>query len=421
MTLSPLQDVFELLDDGRHAEALRVVDRELKRRSHDADLHALRALVLLKLERRDEAAEDVAVALRLASDNPFTQFTAGEVALARGEVLEAIAAAQRAQRLIPDDADFILLEARARTRAGQWERVLTLTERVLAKDPDNELASLLGAIARETRSPGPLNATAWQQLADRFPLNSLARAGRAWTLLETGRAKQARGEFEQALALDPSLEWAKEGLVLALKARNPIYAALLRYFLWMGRLPQRTQWFLMIGGLLGYNFLRRTAEAQPALKPIIVPVLVLYGAFLFLSWLADPLLNMLLLLRADGRRLLRPDEKHGALIVGACLGVALLLGLASSITEWRGAFLGALGVAFTSLTFAGAYQTPAGPGRRALLGLAAILFSIALLSSVVPSSLAASLIVIVFLGVAGGLWASRVLSTRAVKVRRSAT
>jgi hypothetical protein len=35
MTLPPLQDVFELLDDGRHAEALSVVDRELKRRRHD--------------------------------------------------------------------------------------------------------------------------------------------------------------------------------------------------------------------------------------------------------------------------------------------------------------------------------------------------------------------------------------------------
>lgn len=420
MTSPPLHEVFDLLDDGRHEEALGVVDRKLKRRMEDADLHALRALVLLNLERRDEAAQSATVARRLAPDNLSTHLAIGEVALARGEVVEAIAAAQAAQLLAPDDPNFVLLEARARTRAGQWTQVRNLTERVLATDPDNELAAVLGSVAREARSPGPLDAAEWQELADRFPLNSVARTGRAWTLLEAGLAKQARGEFEQALALDPSLEWAKEGLVLALKARNPVYATLLRYFLWMGRLPQRTQWVLLIGGFLAYNFLRRTAEAQPSLKPLIVPLLVLYGAFVLLSWLADPLLNLLLLLRPDGRRLVRPDEKQGALFVGASLGVALLLGLASTLIDWRGAFLGALSVTFTSLAFAAAYQAPAGSQRILLTALAAVLFIIAIASSVVSGALAGTLLVVVILGVAAATWASRLLTARAARVQRGA-
>lgn len=413
MTSQPLHDVFDLLDDARYEEALAILDGELKRWRSDVELRALRVLVLLDLQRRDEAADDAALATELEPDNPFAHFAVGEVALARGEVVEALAAARTAQRLTPEDPEYLLLEARARTRAGQWPQVLALAERVLATDPDNELASILRTLARETHSDGPLDTAEWEALAERFPLNPFARSGRAWTLLERGRAKQARGEFEQALALDPSLAWAKEGLVLALKARNPVYGALLRFFFWMGRLPQRTQWLLVIGGVVGYNFLRRTAEAQPELEPFIIPLLVFYGLFVLLSWLADPLLNLLLMTRSDARRLLQPDEKTGALLVGACLGLAIVFALASQLIDWRGAVLAALGVAFTSLAFAAAYQLLPGRGRRVLVVLGAGLCVAAIASSIAPTELAAALLVVVILGVAASLWTSRILGSRA--------
>src|SRR5690606_16299570 len=158
-------------------------------------------------------------------------------------------------------------------------------------DPENEEAALLHTLTAGAMTGGRLDQASWRALADRFPLNPVARAGAGWTRLSAGQVKDARVEFEQALALDPTLPWAREGLVLALKARNPVYAVLLRFFQWLGRFPRRTRNLFIIGGFVAYQLLRRLQESNPELRWVILPLLVVYIGFLVLSWLADPLLN----------------------------------------------------------------------------------------------------------------------------------
>jgi hypothetical protein len=122
----------------------------------------------------------------------------------------------------------------------------------------------------------------------------------------------------------------------------------------MSQVPLRP--YVLIGGALGYNFLRRTARAQPELAPFITPLLIAYVGFVVLSWLADPLLNLVLMARPEGRRLLTPDEKRGAVLVAACLSVAALLGGMAALSQWKNVGLSAFGVAFSSFAVAAAYQ-----------------------------------------------------------------
>jgi tetratricopeptide (TPR) repeat protein len=400
----PVDQVFELLSDGNRAEALERLDALLREEPYHGLLFALRALVLAGLGRLDQAADDVARARDLLPDHPFAHYAAGAVALERGDVLQAVHAAQAARQVAPDYADAILLEARARGALGQWERVLTLTAAIAELEPNHEGAALLATIAREHQHDGPLSPGAWKDLAERFPLNAVARAGSGWTRLNAGQAHAARTEFEQALTLDPSLPWAREGLVLALKARNPVYALLLRFFMWFGRLEPRTRTTVLLAGFIGYNVLRRTATAQPELRPFIIPVLVVYVAFLTLTWLADPLLNLLLMAKPEGRRLLDPDERRSAILVGCCLGLSALLGLASLVGP-PGLWLSALGLGVSSFAIAAAYGRQ-GRRRTQLQALAAVAAISGLASGIVPAAQAGVCLLVTVLAVAAATWLS---------------
>ena len=405
MQADPIEQVLEYLADGQQAEALEQLDRLIREEPYHGPAHALRALIHANQGRLDRAADDARVAKQLASDHPFVLYVAGAVALQQGAVLEAIRAAQQAQQLDPTYADAVLLEARARATAGQWARVIALADGVVQQEPENEEAAVLAAVARDVEREGELDEMAWKALAERFPSNPVARAGAGWTRMHAGQIRAARAEFEQALALDPSLPWAKQGLVLALKARNPVYALLLRFFLWFSGLPTRTRTYVLIGGLLAYNLLRRTARTEPELKPFITPLLIAYAGFVVLTWLADPLLNLVLMARPEGRRLLTPDEKRGALLVGACLTVAALLGVAAASTPWKNAGMSAFGVGFTSFAVAAAYQRR-GRKRTKLQVLAGIALCSSLAAGILPDQFRGTALLIAILCIVLGTWMS---------------
>ncbi|HEX2250873.1 MAG TPA: tetratricopeptide repeat protein, partial [Gemmatimonadales bacterium] len=405
MQHDPVEQVFEYLADGQHGAALGELDRLIREEPYHGLWFALRALVHADSGHIEQALEDARAGREVAPDHPFVHYVSGAIALHQGEVISAIQSAQRAQQLDPTYADAILLEARARAMAGQWPRVAELAERISQREPDNEEAAVLATIARGVVRDGVLDEAAWTSVVERFPLNPVARTGSGWTHLTRGRINAAQAQFEQALALDPSLTWAKEGLVLALKARNPAYALLLRFFLWFGRLPQHTRTLLLVGGVLGYNFLRRTAGANPEAKPLITPILIAYVGFVLLSWLADPLLNLLLMARPEGRRLLNADERRSATLVAGCLGTALILAAFAMFTEWTNAGLGAFGVGFTTLAIAAAYQRQ-GTRRVQLQTLAAFSFGASLAATVTAAPLSGLLLGLAILCVVVGTWMS---------------
>ncbi|HEU4523863.1 MAG TPA: tetratricopeptide repeat protein [Gemmatimonadales bacterium] len=409
MRHDPIEEVLELLSDGQRAEALALLEVVLREEPWQGPLFALRGLICAESGNLDEAAAATRHAREISPDHPFVHYAAAAVALQEGSVRDAIHAAQAAQHLSPGYAEAALLEARARVQLGQWDRVRAIASTVAEREPDNEEAALLNAIAADAGSDRTLDSPTWQRLGERFPLNPIARTGAGWTHLLTGQIPAARAEFEQALAMDPSLSWAKEGLATALKARNPVYALLLRFFLWFGRLQPRTRTLILIGGFLGYNTLRRTAALQPELRPLIVPVLVLYLAFVVLSWLADPLMNLLLMARPEGRRLLEQDQQRTALLVGGCLALGTVLGIAGGVSDQPRVALAGLGVGLASFAMAAAGARE-GRRRRQFHTMAAIAVTASLASLVAPEAMAGALFLGAVLCTAAATWLSNFAS-----------
>jgi tetratricopeptide (TPR) repeat protein len=106
-------------------------------------------------------------------------------------------------------------------------------ERGLAFDPYDEACGNLRALSLRPADSAEDWTEAVDDLLDRYPASAWARTGKGWGLLDTGRATEARETCEQALALDPTPEWAQHGLIESIKAANPLYAMLLRLFLWL--------------------------------------------------------------------------------------------------------------------------------------------------------------------------------------------
>jgi tetratricopeptide (TPR) repeat protein len=157
----------------------------------------------------------------------------------------------------------------------------------------------------------------------RDPDNAFSHANQGWTLLEQGQRRQAMEHFRESLRLDPTNDWARGGLVEAIKSGNPIYAVVLRYFLWMQKLSDGMRWGILLGGYFGSRLLGQLSVSHPEWSLWITPLRVLYIAFALLTWLAAPIFNLALFLHPFGRHALDDDQRKQAIWVGVCLALGL--------------------------------------------------------------------------------------------------
>ena len=197
----------------------------------------------------------------------------------------------------------------------------------------------------------------------RAPENALTHANYGWALLHRDKIKEAFAAFREALRLDPTSSWAREGIVEALKARNFIYRLLLRYFLWMSRLTEDEQWGV-IGIFHGIRVaLRVVARAFPPLWIVVLPLLLLYQAFALLTWVAKPLFALLLRFDRFGRLALSNEDMVASTWMAICL-LASELGVLLALLARNWGFL-ALTVGALALLppVAGVFHASKGVGR----------------------------------------------------------
>jgi hypothetical protein len=112
---------------------------------------------------------------------------------------------------------------------------------------------------------------------------------------------------------------------------------MLAYFLWMARLSGRTQMAIVFGGWIGQRALRNAAAGNPALAPYVMPIIVAYALFVWMTWLASPLFNLTLRLSKYGRHALSREQMKTSNWILALL--LLAIGSASSLllgfAEWK--------------------------------------------------------------------------------------
>jgi tetratricopeptide (TPR) repeat protein len=318
-----LQRALVLHEQGRHDLAEKELRQHLAQTPDHGFAHALLAISLLEQQQPKEATQAARDAVAHAPDLAFTHYAMARVLADRNHDAEAVSAIEEAIRLEPTDADYHAQRAAIEFNRRNWQETLRAAEMGLQFAPEHTGCNNLRAMALvKLGRKSEAGATIESTLA-RDPGNASSHANQGWTLLEQGRRREALGHFRESLRLDPTNDWARAGLVEGIKAGNPIYAFMLRYFLWMQKLSDRARWAILLGGYFGSRFLGDLSRTNPDLAPFVTPLRVAYIAFALLSWLAHPVFNLMLFLHPLGRHALDDEERSQARRVGLCLGLAL--------------------------------------------------------------------------------------------------
>ncbi|MCI0537630.1 MAG: tetratricopeptide repeat protein [Verrucomicrobiales bacterium] len=357
-----------LFEQGRHDLAEKEFRQALSAEPDDAQAHAMLALCLAEQKRFDLATEEARQAVHLAPDEPFAHYALARVFYDRNRHEEALAAITEAVRLDPADADYYSLQAAIHFDDKRWVEALAAAERGLQFNAEhigcnNLRAMTLVKLGRRAEAGATIEAT-----LSRNPESGVTHANQGWACLERGERERALEHFREALRLDPQSEWARAGIVEALKAGNFLYALMLRYFFFMSKLSPRVQWGVIIGGYFGNRLLASLAKGNPHLTPWVLPVQILYLAFVFLTWTADPIFNLVLRLNRYGRLALTDEQRVASNWVGTSVGLALISILLALAFEFRAVFLfGAFVFGFLVIPLAASFKCQPGWPRQTMI------------------------------------------------------
>lgn len=402
-----------MLAEGRIADAERELARRLREEPGDAQGHGLRALCLLDLGRVGAADAASSRAVELEDGSAQLHWIRGMVLLQKKDLTAAAASAARAAELDPTDAEYPLLLARCEAGAGRWSSALDAAERGLLVEPAHGGCARFKALALERLGRTAEADAAFQEVLSSDEHDPFAHTGRGWAILRQGHgAREAVPHFGKALRADPESEWAREGMIAALKARNPVYRWLLRYFLWMSGLPPRTRMMIVFGGLIGYNILRRIGDARPELAPAVVPLLAAYLFVVFLSWTADPLFDLLLRFDPVGRRWLTPERRIASTWVAGSLVVAVVAAVAGLATGSGTLLFFALCALFFVVPITATFHAPEGWSRTVMGGASAAIATLALTGLLLDEPTGSSLLGFSALGSILASWVGSALAAR---------
>ncbi len=349
MTSPRLTRVDLLMSQGRFDAAEAELEAVLGESPETAEAHSMLAICLAHRDEDKRALEEAREGVGLAPDDPYSHYVLAVILNDQNDLVGAATAVGDAIDLDPEYPSAHALAGSIHYRRKEWAKALEAAQTGLRCDPEHVGCANLEAMALNQLGRGDEAGEALEQALRRHPENAETHANRGWNLLRKGDTKGALESFREALRLDPELDWARQGIVEALKARNPIYRLVLHYFFLMSRLSGRAQWGILIGGYLLYRVTLSAAQNGSGAAKFLWPVVWLYLAFVFLSWFASPIFDLMLLVHPVGRYALSTEEKRGS----AMLGIVLLGAIAAIATFLMSGSEGALITALVlgALTF----------------------------------------------------------------------
>jgi tetratricopeptide (TPR) repeat protein len=360
-----------LLAQSRAADAEQEAMRALTSDPTDARALALLALSRIEQGKQQPAVEAAQEAVGLAPDVSYYHFVYGHVLHRTNREDDAFRAVQEALRLDPADPDNFALLASIELARRRWPAALEAAETALALNAEHVTALNLRSIALVRLGRKSEAMAAVDYALDRAPENAFSHANQGWNCLHQNRPKQAQEHFREALRLDPELDYAREGMLEALRARNPVYRGMLAYFLWMGRQSGRLQWLLILSVFFGTAVVGVLAHAQPEFKGLWWTLLgALYG-FVYLTWTAQPMFDLLLRFDRFGRHVLSPQQRVTTNWFGATFAFALGSGGLWLVTGRDEALFAMIVLAALSICVAATFRSPDGRPRL-MLGAATV-------------------------------------------------
>jgi tetratricopeptide (TPR) repeat protein len=355
-----------LFQQSRYDLAEKELRRALADEPENPLGHAFLSLCLSHRDQHNKATEEAEQAVSLAPDQAFPFYALAKAHYHADRPKPALKAIDEAIAIDPEDADYFAFKASLLFDQRNWSGALEAAEQGLTHDAEHVGCTNLRAMALVKLGRKKEAGTTIDAALARDPDNAVTHANQGWTLLEHGEPKRAMEHFREALRLDPELDWARIGIVEALKAHHFVYRVMLKYFLWMSKLSGRAQWVVILAVYFGQRLVRTVAQNSPEFAPYAWPVYYAILAFVLLTWLADPLFNLLLRVNRFGRLALSREQIVSSNWVGGFLLAALISLSMAAVTGETTALWAAAGFGVMMLPVAGTFKCPKGGPRIAM-------------------------------------------------------
>ncbi|MCG3123717.1 MAG: hypothetical protein GIKADHBN_02138 [Phycisphaerales bacterium] len=400
-----------LMSQRRYDLAEKEFGQAIAADPRDPEAFAMMALCLGELQKWEPATDAARQAVALAPDWSYGHYVLSSLYEDRNMIDEARAAIEEALRLDPSDADCWAMRARIALAQRDHEGALKAAEAGLECDAEHEACINLRSLALTNLGRRQEAGEAIAATLARNPLNASSHANMGWTLLHDGKPRPAMEHFREALRLAPDMEWARSGVMEAMKARSPIYRVFLAYFLFMGRLSGRAQWLIIIGAFVGFKVLGAVKNSNAAAAPFLTPLIIAYMVFALGTIVAVPLFNLVLFVDPFGRHVLRPAQRIGAAVFGLSLIPPVVF-----LTMWAvigGSYyeLGSLVTAMLIIPVSLAGLMREGKPRVTMIALAAGLAAMCVVILTMPMLLAPSVVGAYAIGCFGSTWIANFLTS----------
>lgn len=362
-----LERAMLLIEQHRYELAEKELGRALLEAPDAAMPHALLAICHSQQKKYAAASREAELAIHLQPDEPYVFYAHSIVLDSRNQTKQAKEAIEAAIRLDPYQEQYFAQLASVEISLENWQAALEAAEQGLELDAEDVACNNLRAVAL-VKLGKTIDAqdTLATTLAD-SPDVAFSHANMGWSLLEKSEPQKAMEHFREALRLEPEMEWARAGILEAMKARFFLYRIMLTWFLWIAKFQKNARIGILIGGYLGYRILAGIAESYPSWAPYIQPLLVIYIAFAIMTWISSPLFNLVLLTSRFGRLALSKEEVKTSVLVGVCLLGAVALVIASFGTGAQEFLVGALACALVVPPLSAIQSCSAGWPRAAIV------------------------------------------------------
>ena len=353
-----------LLDQQRYPLALDVLYQWLSEAPDKPLVHAFLALCHSELRQLEPALEHAQQAVALGPHLSYCHYIVGVVHQDKGNLKAAHEAYLAALQIDPEDADYHTRLGLIYWQQARWSAALKEAEIALNYTPDHVDALNLRSMVLVRMGAGSEAVANLNVALSHNPENPRTHANRGWSLLHAQNHKEALNAFREALRLDPQLEWAREGMLEALKARYRLYRIFQRYRFWMSRYGGRQQLVVMICWILGLRLIfAYSGESWPALT---LGMMGGYFSFVLMTWLIEPLFNVVLSFDAHGKYLLTPVEHRDARHMGLLLSLGIALVMAGLLSPFTSLLLGGSLCLFMLIPLSGTQSTTHAPHRSFL-------------------------------------------------------
>lgn len=339
----------ELLSQWRVDQAIDEVRRHFQEDPNDPLAHAIMARAEAHRGHNKEALKWAESAVHLAPDLGYCHYIRAFVLARMDKLKEAEASAVEALRINPFDPNFYCLLGQIRGHRSDWKGAVEAAEAGLALEAAHTGCANVRAMALLRQGKKDNAEAAIQSALANDPEDAASHTSQGWICLNRGERDRALEHFREALRLDPRMDMAREGVLEALRTKYPIYRVLFSYYQWMSRFNVGVQRGIIVGAFVAQASLRVVLNDFPAAGSVIMPLLVLYAAFVFLTWTGRSTFDVLLRFNPLGRLALTYNQVVASNWVGGCLVGAIVSLCLLPLTQFEGPLLSAAAFALLAI------------------------------------------------------------------------